>query len=96
MMELTFEDLSGKVLLAGITYQARSGELIEQKQVWGTVTQADSRAIEMRQADGEVFVLPPDLSAISPAAPGDYTLRSTGEIVTDPDFLSTWICTKPD
>ncbi|MDE6281550.1 MAG: hypothetical protein K2M15_07155 [Oscillospiraceae bacterium] len=95
-MKVAVEDLLGKVLLVGITYYTLGGELIEQKQFWGTVVQADDQSIKIRQADGEVFALPPDLRAISPAAPGDYTLRSTGEVVTDPDFLSTWTCTKPD
>ena len=95
-MEVTFGDLLGKTLLVGITYYTQGGKLIEQKQFWGSVIQADNRSIKIRQADGEVFAMPPDLSAVSPAAPGDYTLRSTGEVVTDPDFLSTWTCTRPD
>ncbi|MBD5099526.1 MAG: hypothetical protein HDT35_08310 [Clostridiales bacterium] len=88
-MKVAFEDLLGKVLLVRITYYTQGGELIEQKQFWGTVVRADDQAIKIKQSDGEVFTLPPDLSAVSPAAPGDYTLRSTGEVVTAPDFLST-------
>ncbi|MGH2907322.1 MAG: hypothetical protein ACRDKI_11220 [Solirubrobacterales bacterium] len=25
------------------------------------------------------------------AAPGEYTLKSTGEVLVDPEFISTWI-----
>lgn len=95
-MELTFEDLLGKVMLVGITYNTSTGELIERKQVWGTVAQAGEGGIRIRRENGELFSVPPNLSAISSAAPGDYTLRSTGEVVTDPNFLSAWTCTEPD
>jgi hypothetical protein len=40
---------------------------------------------------GETFVLPPDLDALHPAQPGSYRLRQTGEIVVDPDFVTTWV-----
>jgi hypothetical protein len=34
--------------------------------------------------------LPLDLEALRPAPPGSYTLRSSGEVVVDPDLLSAW------
>jgi hypothetical protein len=45
--------------------------------------------------DKEQFWLPADLSAFCIAEPGEYRLRSTGEIVENPDLISTWIFTKP-
>jgi hypothetical protein len=43
--------------------------------------------IEVRRADtGDIFTLPPALEAFAPAPPGEYRLRSTGEVVVDPDF----------
>jgi hypothetical protein len=41
-------------------------------------------------------VLPPDLSAIRHAAPGEYRLKESGEIVKDPDFITTWTCVEGD
>lgn|GEM_PF-3714403 len=38
----------------------------------------------------EPVVLPADAAAYSRAASGRYTLRSTGEVVVDPDYLTTW------
>jgi hypothetical protein len=35
-------------------------------------------------------VLPPDLDAVRPAPQGEYRLKESGEIVKDPDFLTTW------
>ena len=40
--------------------------------------------------DGEILGLPPDLSSTRIAPPGEYRLRSTGEVVVDPDYLTTW------
>ncbi len=68
--------------------------MIEQKQYWGTVIEANDRQIRFRQKDGSIFGLPPDLSSTKRARKGEYRLRSTGEIVIDPDFTSTWNVTR--
>jgi len=39
--------------------------------------------------------LPPDLRAFQDAPPGEYRLRSTGEVVVDPDFISSWTINRP-
>lgn len=90
-MKITFKSLIGKVLLVGITYNDKDGNVKERKQFWGTVTEADKRKILIEHKNGEIFSLPPDLSAIKPAPEGEYKLHSTGEVVVNPDFLSTWI-----
>lgn len=90
-MKTTFKSLIGKVLLVGITYTDKDGNVKERKQFWGTVTKADKKKILIEQKNGEILSLPPDLSAIKPAPKGEYRLHSTGEVVVDPDFLSTWI-----
>ncbi len=91
---ITFEDVLGRILLAGISYYSQDSELLERVQIWGTVVEADDRAIAVRRSNGEVFTLPPDLSAIRRANKGEYALKTTGEIVIDPDFLSTWSITR--
>jgi hypothetical protein len=35
-------------------------------------------------------LLPADADAYEPAAAGSYTLRATGEVVTDPDYVTIW------
>jgi hypothetical protein len=40
--------------------------------------------------EGETYVLPAHASAFEPADPGSYRLRSTGETIEDPDYLTTW------
>ncbi len=90
MDKMLLSDLPGKVMLIDLTYYSREGALLEQKQCWGTVTAATEQDIQVRLSDGEAFHLPPDLSSTKIAPKGEYRLRSTGEIVTDPDYLTTW------
>lgn len=94
MINCAFDELIGKVLLIGLTYYAKDGEFIEQKQLWGTVTRADMNGIVIKKSNGDTFILPPDLSSFSKAAPGIYRLRSTGEVIEDPDYLTTWTVNK--
>lgn len=93
---ITLEDLIGKVLLVGITYYTHENEFIEQKQFYGTVTEANESLIRIKQKNGKFFTLPPDLSSTKRARPGEYKLRSTGEVVVNPDFFVTWNLTKND
>ena len=95
-MALTFSDVLGKTMLIGITYYTHDWQPIEQKQFHGVVESANDRGIRIRQPNGYVFTLPPDLNSTKPAEPGEYRLRSTGEVVENPDFLSTWNLVKPE
>ena len=85
--------LPGKVLLVGISYIDTDGSLIEQQQFFGSVETVHSRQgillnLAGRRA-GERYNLPPDMRAIREAEPGEYRLRSTGEMVVDPDYTVT-------
>ena len=93
---VTLDELIGKVLLVGITYYTRNNEFIEQKQFYGTVVEVNDAVIHIRQKDGTDFTLPPDLRSTHKARPGEYKLRSTGEVVVDPDYLATWNLNKPE
>ena len=39
---------------------------------------------------GEWKTLPPHLANFGCASPGEYRLRQTGEVVTNPDYTATW------
>lgn len=95
MESITFDDLLGKVVLVGLTYYTHDNVFIEQRQYWGTVIKSNDKTICIKQKNGELFELPPDLSSTKPAPPGEYRLRSTGETVINPDFLSTWNVNRP-
>ena len=90
MEDFTFSNLIGKTILIGLTYYTSDNEFIEQKQFWGTVTESNIKHILVRLNDGGILEIPPNLSSTEVAPPGEYRLRSTGEIVVDPDYLTTW------
>lgn len=94
MEPVTFESLLHKKILVGMTYCAEDGTWIEQKQFWGTVISSGEHGIVIRLPNGDTKSLPPDLRSTTVAKPGEYRLRSTGEVVTDPDFLSVWNVTR--
>jgi hypothetical protein len=90
-------EVVGKHVLVGLTFVKYNGDVIEQKQLHGIVERITrDEGIVIRQADGSIYRLPPDLSGIEEAPPGVYRLRSTGEEVENPDFFYTWTITRPD
>lgn len=95
-MPESYDELMGKVLLIGLSYYSHDGEFIGDKQLYGRVTESNESCITIAQANGEKFSIPPDLSAIEIAAPGDYTLRSTNEVVRNPDYLASYSVTLPE
>lgn len=90
MAKICFDDLKEKTLLIDLKYYEKDGVVSDQTQCWGTVIKADREIITIRKMDGELFSIPPDLSSIEPAEKGEYHLHSTGEIVVDPDYISSW------
>jgi hypothetical protein len=62
-----------------------------------TLTKAEQNDVitVMVSGSNKEFTLPPDLSAIKIAGEGEYKLRSTEEIVVNPDLLATWTITAP-
>jgi hypothetical protein len=93
-------DLPGKLLLVGLTFTDSRGTPKDQQQFWERVVTADRRdgiQLLLKGArSGETFFLPPDTRSINRASPGDYRLRSTGEVVTDPDYTVTFLVQKND
>lgn len=88
----------GKYLLVGITHTASDGAVLSQTQLHGVIVAASAHGIdiELRGAhEGRKWRMAPFLHELSPASPGAYTLRSTGEVVEDPDFLFTVTVCKP-
>jgi len=98
MSDISYDDLIGKVILVGVTYTDAHDNILERKQWWGKVERASLSEGVCVNLNGSTdpCVLPPDLSAIRRAAPGEYRLKDSGEVVTNPDFLATWICVEPE
>jgi len=92
-------DLPGKLVLIGITYLSADRSVVEQKQLFGRVEVADPTlgivVILEGNGGGSKYTLPPDTRGFSKAPPGEYALRSTGEVVVDPDFVVTYTGNRP-
>jgi hypothetical protein len=88
-------ELVGKTLLVGKTYLTPEGEVEEQVQYVAEVVAADERGVRIRRRDtGASESMAPDTRMFRPAPPGEYRLRSTGEVIADPDLLSTVTITR--
>lgn len=94
--------LIGKHALVGLTYLNADGTLRKQVQVHGRITAVDETQVTLRlHGSDEEFTLPPsrepgsDVEAFEPAPPAEYRLRSTGEVVVNPDLLAWWTITAP-
>jgi len=88
----------GKSVLIGLTYQDEQGRTLEHKQLHGrivSVNERDGFRINLDGlSNGQSYRLPPDLRPFRDAAPGEYRLRSTGEVVVDPDLVCNWTVQK--
>jgi len=87
----------GKHLLIGITYLDHADNFLEQIQLHGNIVRInDTEGIVLHlKSSDEEYKLPPQLNTLQEAPKGEYRLRSTGEIVVDPDLMTTWTINKP-
>lgn len=89
------EALVGKTMLVGMTYLDPDGEVLEQKQFFGVIENITKEEISLRHPKtNERYSLPPDFSSCKKAEPGEYQLKSTGEVVVNPDLTALWTVTK--
>jgi len=95
-LKINYKTIIGKTIIVGITYLSKDGVLLEQTQFFGTIEHADKKkGIAIKKANGgETFNLPPDIRSIRIAQPGEYKFWSTGEIIVNPDLLTTWTVNK--
>lgn len=86
------KELIGKRVLVGVCYVDRTNKVLARRQIYGTVCRADATEGIVVRVEGSEreYKLPPDFAAFKPAPEGVYRLRSSGETVAHPDFVSTW------
>ena len=82
------QPLVGRRLLAGVTLRGDDGSVVR-RQFHGTVAEVADGVVVLRQDDGTQVLLPADPAGYERARPGTYRLAS-GEVVVDPDWLTTW------
>ncbi|RXJ72395.1 hypothetical protein CS022_15705 [Veronia nyctiphanis] len=85
-------NLINKVLLIGISLVDDEENAIERIQIFGPIICVNAEGIVIRRNDTHTeFKIPPDFESLLPAAAGEYHLNTSGEIVTDPDYLCSWV-----
>lgn len=82
----------GKHLLVGLTHRSLDDQVVSLEQFHGTIDRINLQEglILKLYASGEERSLPPDLSRLEKANAGEYRLKTTGEVVVDPDFTLMW------
>jgi len=90
---LNLEEMVGRTILVHVIYMS---EGVEQSRLefMGTVTSV-APMVTIERPGTEPFHLPPDLNAYGTAAPGAYTLKSSGEVVMNPRYETTWRVKPP-
>jgi hypothetical protein len=89
--------LVGCRLLVGLSYLDGEGAVTSSQQFCGRVLEVgDGVVVVERPGEPDPAVLPADAAAYRPAAAGQYRLSGTGEVVVDPDFITTWRLAQPD
>lgn len=93
------ETAIGAVVLVGVTYERHDGTVELDDQFYGTIeraTRTDRVLIALQgRREGQSWRMPPDIRALRPADPGEYRLRSTGEVVVNPDYTAVRSIRKP-
>lgn len=90
------KDLVGKTLLIGFTYYNQQQEITDQKQFFGEIATADEfNGIFVNIGDDKPLLIPPDPTCILFAPRGSYTCLSSSRLVTNPDYLTSWLVTLP-
>jgi hypothetical protein len=92
------ESLIGKSILIGLTYIDSKGSITERKELHGKIIKINNSGISVKLQgihNGENFRLPPNTKALKEASPGEYRLRTTGEVIINPDLFITYEVNQP-
>lgn len=90
----------GKTVLIGLSYEDETGHIHRREQLWGEIASVDPHSgftIQLKGAyAGYTYPLPPEPRGLKVARRGEYRLKATGELLVDPDFVSTWVVSALD
>lgn len=86
--------LKGKLALVSVRYfDVDRVSCLKETKVYGTINAVnddDGIAIRLSNREEEFFTLPAGLEAWHQAPAGSYEDESSGELITDPDYLVSW------
>ena len=92
--------MKDSLVLIGITYRYPDGTEKQKVQAFGIVQGADKRQGITIECHGQTWAgksmtLPPDLRGWRTAASGEYRLKTTGEVITDPAYTCAFSLVSP-
>lgn len=90
------ESILGKKILVGFTYVDKKGNIYDQKQLHGIITEVTSNTIFFEQSDEKGVITIPNSGELELAdSEAEYVLSSTKEKITGVHFLSSWTIHPP-
>lgn len=95
--ENKIKSLLYKYVIIGLSYIDKNENVLETVQLHGRVMRINSAEgiVVHREDKQEEYKLPLDFDGFQLAQPGEYKLNMTGEIIVDPDYISSWSIQKP-
>ena len=85
-----FKLMKNRSIIVGLTYIYKDNSISHRVQFSAVISGLDNRGLIIKKNNGEEFILPPDMSAYQKAPEGEYTIKTTGEVVINPDYMTTW------
>lgn len=94
--ENKIKSLLYKYVIIGLSYIDKNENVLETVQLHGRVMRINSieGIVVQREDKQEEYKLPLDFDTFKLAQSGEYKLNTTGEIIVDPDYVSSWSIQK--
>ncbi len=81
----------GSIVLVRFSFNDEDGNTVEKKDFFGKITKINDQEVVLKNPNnGEEVTLPPHFGSYERPPKGDYELPSTGETVTNPDYITEW------
>lgn len=90
--------LVGKHIIIGLTVHDRQDNPVDHIQLHGDivrVNEAEGVVVQLHPS-GVEYQMPAVFAAYEEAPPGDYQFAATGEVVSNPDLMTTWVVYEPE
>lgn len=87
----------GKHLIIGLTIHDALDNVVDRVQLHGNIVRVNEKegVVVQLLPSGVEYAMPAVFSAYEEAPPGDYHFQSTGEVITNPDLMATWVVYEP-
>lgn len=81
----------GSLVLVRLSFTDEEGNIVEERQFQGAIEKISDEEVVLRHpSNGAEVSLPPYFGSYERAPKGKYQLKSTGETIVDPDYITEW------